>query len=102
MTEQKKIEESVRIVSQKLREEKKRLQVMTEVSRVLAGKLDVRQAFPKISAHLRRVLRQEYAALALHDEQIGQVVRQALAFPLAKYTRVGVEIRPARCPSGEA
>ncbi len=102
ITEQKKLEESLRSVSQKLREEKKRLQVMTEVSRVLAAKLDIRQAFLKISAHLRRVLRQEYAALALHDEQSGQLVRQALDFPLAKNTSVGGEISTAKGPGGRA
>ncbi len=55
-----------------------------EVSRALAAKWDVRQVFPKISAYLRRVLRQEYAALAVHDEKSGQLVRQAMDFPLRK------------------
>ncbi len=73
VTEQKKLEESLQGVSDRLREEKKRLQVMVEVSRVLAEKLDVGQVFPQISANLRRILRQEYAALALHDEQSGQI-----------------------------
>jgi formate hydrogenlyase transcriptional activator len=102
ITEQKKLEESLRSVSQKLRDEKKRLQVMSEVSHVLAGKLDVRQAFPKISANLRRVLRQEYAALALRDEESGQLVRQALDFPLAKSASGGGEISTAKGPGGKA
>ncbi len=84
ITEQKKLEESLHGVSEKLREEKKRQQVMMEVSRVLAAKWDARQVFPKISACLRRVLRQEYAALAVHDEKNGQLVRQAMDFPLRK------------------
>ena len=58
ITEKKKLEES-------LREEKKRQQVMVEVSHILTAKRDVPQAFPQISAYLRRVLRQEYAALAV-------------------------------------
>ena len=82
VTEQKKLEESLRGVSETLREEKKRQQVMMEVSRLLAAKSDVRQVFPQISAYLRRVLRQEYAALAVHDEKSGQLVRQAMDFPL--------------------
>src|SRR5207302_5440827 len=77
VTEQKKLEESLRSVSETLREEKKRQHVMLEVSRVLAAKWDARQVFPKISAYLRRVLWQEYAALAVHDEKSGQLVRQA-------------------------
>jgi formate hydrogenlyase transcriptional activator len=102
ITEQKKLEESFHSVSQKLREEKKRMQVMTEVSRVLAAKFDMQQAFPKISAHLRRVLRQEYAALALHDEESGQLIRQAMDFPLAKSVSLGGEISAALGPGGKA
>ncbi len=102
ITEQKRLEESLRGVSQRLREEKKRHQVLMEVSRVLAAKWDVRQVFPKISAYLRRVLRQEYAALAVHDEKSGQLVRQAMDFPLRKGPSVDVEINPAKDPHGKA
>jgi len=102
ITEQKRLEESLHSVSQKLRDEKKRLQVMGEVSRVLAAKLDLREAFPKISAHLRRVLRQEYAALALRDEKSGQLVRQALDFPLSKNISISNAISTTKGPGGRA
>jgi len=102
ITEQKKLEESLRSVSEKLREEKKRQQVLMEVGRVLAAKWDVRQVFPKISAYLRRVLRQEYAALAVHDEKNGQLVRQAMDFPLRKGSAAGTEINAAKDPGGKA
>lgn len=102
ITEQKRLEETLRSVSQKLRDEKKRVQVMSEVGRILAAKLDMQQAFPKISAHLRRVLRQEYAALALHDEQSGKLVRQALDFPLGKNVAVGAEIGRVEGLGGKA
>jgi len=102
ITEQKRLEESLRGVSEKLKEEKKRHQVLMEVSRVLATKWDVRQVFPKISAYLRRVLRQEYAALAVHDEKSGQLVRQAMDFPLRKGPAVDNEIDPAKDPHGKA
>jgi len=102
ITEQKRFEQSLLSVSQKLRDEKKRIQVMSEVSRVLSAQFDVRRAFPNISAHLRRVLRQEYAALAVHDEQSGQLVRQAMDFPLGKDIRVGGRISTARDPRGKA
>ncbi|MGB6405492.1 MAG: PAS domain-containing protein, partial [Candidatus Sulfotelmatobacter sp.] len=102
ITEQKRLEESLRGVSQRLREEKKRHQVLMEVSRVLAAKWDVRQVFPKISAYLRRVLRQEYAALAVHDEKSGQLVRQAVDFPLRKGPAVDIEISSAKDPHGRA
>jgi formate hydrogenlyase transcriptional activator len=102
VTEQKKLEESLRGVSETLREEKKRQQVMMEVSRVLAAKSDVRQVFPQISAYLRRVLRQEYAALTVHDEKSGQLIRQAMDFPLRKGPADAAKINPAQDPGGKA
>lgn len=102
ITEQKKLEESLRGVSEKLREEKKRRQVMTEVSRLLAATGDARQVFPQISAYLRRVLRQEYAALAVHDEKSGQLVRQGMDFPLRKGLPDNSAIHAAKDPGGRA
>jgi formate hydrogenlyase transcriptional activator len=102
ITEQKKLEESLRGVSETLREEKKRQHVMMEVSRALAAKSDVWQAFPQISAYLRRVLRQEYAALAVHDEKSGKLIQQALDFPLRKWPLGATEINPAKDPGGKA
>ena len=102
VTEQKNLEESLRGVSEKLREEKKRQQVMVEVSRALAAKWDAGHLFPKISAYLRRVLRQEYAALAVHDEKSGQLVRQAMDFPLRKGPAGDTEINPTKDPRGKA
>jgi formate hydrogenlyase transcriptional activator len=84
ITKQKKLEESFRSVSEKLKAEKKRGQVVTEVGRLLAQKWDLSQVFPQVSAHLRRVLRQEYAALSLHDEKTGQLIRRSIDFPLGK------------------
>jgi len=95
ITEQKKLEKS-------LREEKKRQQVLMEVGRVLSAKWDLRQVFPKISAYLRRVLRQEYTALAVHDEKSGQLVRQAMDFPLRKGSTVHAEINAGKDPVGKA
>jgi formate hydrogenlyase transcriptional activator len=102
ITEQKKLEESLRGVSETLREEKKRQHVLMEVSHALAAKWDARHLFPKISAYLRRVLRQEYAALAVHDEKSGQLVRQVMDFPLRKGSAADTEINPAKDPRGKA
>jgi formate hydrogenlyase transcriptional activator len=103
VTEQRRLEESLRSVSRNLRDKKKRLHVMSEVSRALGAKLEVQQVFPKISAYLRRVLRQEYAALALHDEKSGQLFRRALDFPLQKSPAwVDTKIDPATDPRGKA
>ena len=73
-----------------------------EVSRALTAKSDVRQVFPQISAYLRRVLRQEYAALTVHDEKTGQLVRQAIDFPLRKGPADAREVDPTKDPSGKA
>jgi len=97
-TEQKKLEESLRGVSAILRSERKRHEVLTEVSRVLEAKWDAGQIFPRISASLRRVLRQEYAALAVHDEKSGQLIRQAMDFPLGKNLGLGEAISTAYGP----
>jgi formate hydrogenlyase transcriptional activator len=102
VTEQRKLEESLRGVSKTLREEKKRQHVMLEVSRVLAGKWNDREVFPRISASLRRVLRQEYAALAVHDEKSGQLVRQAMDFPLRKGRATHIPTHSAEDPQGKA
>jgi formate hydrogenlyase transcriptional activator len=102
VTEQKKLEESLRGVSETLREEKKRQHVLLEVSHALAAKWDARRLFPKISAYLRRVLRQEYAALAVHDEKSGQLVRQVMDFPLQKGPAVETEVHLAKDPRGKA
>ncbi len=98
VTEQKKLEESFRGVSQRLREEKKKQQVVAEVSHALGANWNAREIFPKISALLRRVLRQEYAALAVHDEKSGQLVRHALDFPLRKGNIVDNAVDSAKGP----
>jgi formate hydrogenlyase transcriptional activator len=100
ITEQKKLEESLRGVSQKLKAEKKRGHAMTEIGRLLGERWNVREVFPKVSAHLRRVLRQEYAALSLHDEKSGELIRAAIDFPLGKGH--GLEISAPQDPGGKA
>ncbi len=75
-----------------LQEEKKRLQVLLNVSAALAANWNVQHAFPMISAYLRRVLRHEYAAFLLRDEKSGLLVRQALDFPLGRGLSAGVKV----------
>jgi formate hydrogenlyase transcriptional activator len=98
ITEQKRLEESLRGVSASLRSERKRHQVLTEVSRLLEAKWDAGHIFPRISASLRRVLRQEYAALAVHDDKSGQLIRQAMDFPLGMNLGLGEAISTAHGP----
>jgi formate hydrogenlyase transcriptional activator len=83
-SKQKKLEESFRTLTATLKKEKERLFVLLELSRVLEGNWDVPRLFPRISALLRRVLRHEFAAFGLYDEEKRVFVRRALDFPLGK------------------
>jgi formate hydrogenlyase transcriptional activator len=92
VTEQKRLAASLSSVSENLRQEKKRRDVLTEVSRALATNRDVKEVFPQVSAKLRRLLRQEYAALAVRQENSERLVPKALDFPLGKSRNVSSEI----------
>jgi formate hydrogenlyase transcriptional activator len=102
ITEQKKLEASLRGVSENLRIEKKRAQVIAEAGRLLAAKWDVRSGFPHLSACLRRVLRQEYAALSLREDMSGRLIRQAIDFPLRMGLSDSAEIGAPKDPAGKA
>lgn len=99
VTERKKLEESLRSVSEILGLEKKQRESLTQITRLLETNWDVRQLFPRISANLRRVLRQEYAALSLREEESGQLLRPALDFPLARSLNIGEQIGTASVPA---
>ena len=49
-------------------EEKERLKMLLEVSTALMSNLDVHQLFPAIAGLIRKVVRQDYASLALYEE----------------------------------
>jgi len=51
-----------------LMEEKERLEMLLKVSTTLMSNVDVQQLFPAISALIRRVIRQDYASVALYEE----------------------------------
>lgn len=84
VTEQKKLKASLQDLSGKLRQQMDRLQMLLEVSSILAGNWDVTKVFPQISARIRRVLRQEYASFSLQDPDSLLLVRQSEDFPLGK------------------
>lgn len=50
-------------------QEKERLEALLEVSTTLVSSFDVQRVFPAISGFIRRVFRQDYASLAIHDEE---------------------------------
>ena len=84
LTEEKKLARAVEELNGKLRREMERLQALADINNLLSSNWDVAFLFPRISAYLRRVLRQEMAGFLLYDAENDSLVRQALDFPLSK------------------
>ncbi len=102
VTEQKKLEQSLKHIGGKLGQEKERLQMLSDVSAILASDRNVQQAFSRISARIRRILHHEYAGYELHDANSGLLVRQAEDFPMGKGLLSALPISPHNSPSGLA
>src|ERR1700757_4699147 len=96
------LEESVQKLGRQLRQETKRLHMLTDVTSLLSSNWDVAQVFPKVSARLRRVLSQEFATFALHDAGTGLLVYQATDFPLSKGLMPTVQVSPSETPVGRS
>ncbi len=64
--------------------EKDRLQTLLEVNATLITSLDLKELFPAISGFIRKVIRQEYASIALLDKATNSLRIHALDFPLAR------------------
>ncbi len=102
ITTQKKLEESLQDVSGKLRREMERLQMLLDVSSILSSNWNLQQAFPRISARIRRVLLHEYAGFELQDATTGLLVRQVDDFPLGKGLLTAAQVETQNSPSGQA
>jgi len=102
ITAQKKLEESVQHLDQKLRQKTGRMQVLSEVTRLLSSNWDVPKVFPQISARIRRVLRQEFASFALRDPGSGLLIPQAIDFPLGKGLVSTVQVIGANTPAARS
>ncbi len=102
ITAQKELEKSLHTTRKELRKELQRFEILSDVTRLLSANWELREVFPQISARIRRILRQEYASLALHDPATGLLVRHALDFPLSKGFTSGVPVAPSNSPAGQA
>ena len=102
ITAQKKLEESLRDADRKLQKEMDRLQMLLDVSNLLSSNWNVQHVFPRVSAGIRRVLRQEYAGFELYDVGSGLLVRQAEDFPLGKGLASAVQISANNSPGAES
>ena len=102
ITKQKELEQSLQHTSARLRKQVDRVQMLLDVSAIMASSWNLPQAFPHISARIRRVLRHEYAGFDLHDANTGLLVRQAQDFPLSKGLLSALPISPDNSPGGLA
>jgi formate hydrogenlyase transcriptional activator len=96
------LERSLQDVDARLRKEMERLQMLLDVSNILASSWNLQQVFPKISARIRRVLHQEYAGFELHEANTGLLIRQVEDFPLGKGLLTFLPISPHNSPGGRA
>jgi formate hydrogenlyase transcriptional activator len=101
-TARKKMEQSLKDVGTQLRKEVNRLQMLLDVSTILASNWNLHQAFLQISARIRRLLGHEYAGFELHDPGTGLLVRQAEDFPLGKGLLSSLPISAHSSPGGRA
>ncbi len=102
ITTQKKLEESLRDADRKLHREMDRLQMLLDVTSILSSNWNIQQVFPRVSARIRRVLRQECATFALYDGSTGLLVREAVDFPLAKGFIENVQVSASNSPAGRS
>jgi formate hydrogenlyase transcriptional activator len=102
ITEQKKLERLLQDVGGRLRKEMDRLQMLLDVSTIMASNWNLHEAFPRISARIRRVLRHEYAGFELYDANTGLLVRQVEDFPLGKGLLSSLPISPLNSPGGRS
>ena len=84
ITEQKRMKETLQWLSGSLKQQKARLQMLMDVSGILSSNWNIQQVFPKISARIRRVFRQEYAGFSVKDADSGMLIPEAEDFPLRK------------------
>jgi formate hydrogenlyase transcriptional activator len=99
VSEQKRLQQSLDDLTDKLRSQMDRLQLLLDISGILSSNWDIQQIFPRISARIRRVLRQEYAGFSLRDAVTGDLVIQAEDFPLGKGLTRKMQIISVNSPS---
>ncbi|HUA14176.1 MAG TPA: sigma 54-interacting transcriptional regulator [Verrucomicrobiae bacterium] len=102
VTGERKLQESLLDATAKIRKQMQSLQMLLEVGMILAENWNVREVFPRISACIRRALRQEYAGFSLQDASTGLLVRQAEDFPLSRGFMAGVQIYKGHSPGSLA
>ena len=95
VTEEKKLEEG-------LTERIKRSEALLEFSTSLMSTLDDEELLPAISAFVRKVIRHDFASIALYDESIGRLRIHPLDSPLASELTGSETVVPAEAPYAPA
>jgi formate hydrogenlyase transcriptional activator len=101
VTRQRALQEAFENLNLRLSKQVERLQMLLDVSSLVATNWDLPKVFPRISARIRRVLRQEYSSYSLHDANTGLLVRQAMDFPLGRGLTSDVFVATGSPPSGD-
>jgi formate hydrogenlyase transcriptional activator len=99
---EKKLERAVQELDSKLQKEMDRLHMLSDINNLLSSNWDVALLFPRISAHIRRVLQQEMAGFLLYDAANDSLIRVALDFPLSKGFLAPSPISGKRHPAMQA
>jgi formate hydrogenlyase transcriptional activator len=102
ITEQKRMEETLQRLSGSLKHQKARLQMLLDVSSILSSNWNIQQVFPKISARIRRVFRQEYAGFSVKDAESGLLIPEAEDFPLRRGSASTVPVSADDSPGGRS
>jgi formate hydrogenlyase transcriptional activator len=76
--------QQVQSVQQQVKEEHDRLRLLLDLNNTIVSALDLRELLNAASASLRRLVRHEYASLALYDSETQRLRIHALDFPLSK------------------
>ncbi len=101
ITQQKTLQKTFENLNLRLSRQVERLQMLLDVSSLVASNWDLPKVFPRISARIRRVLRQEYSSYSLHEANTGLLVRQATDFPFGRGFTSDVFIATSNHPSGD-
>ena len=102
LTEEKKLDKAVQELYGKLHKEIERTHILAEINTLLSSNWDIPLLFPRISAHIRRVLHHEMATFALYDAENCKLVRHGLDFPLSKGLIAQSPVSAANSPAQEA
>ncbi len=101
ITQQKTLQQAFENLNLRLSKQVERLQMLLDVSSLVATNWDLPKVFPRISARIRRVLRQEYSSYSLHDVNSGLLVRQSMDFPMGRGLTSDVLVANSNQPSGD-